>query len=55
MGRAAACTAVKTAWIDVRGRIVSFTALENGEEYQAEETAFWRQILFLMRQGYQVQ
>lgn len=46
---------MKTAWIDARGRIVSFTALESGEEYRAEETAFWQQILVLMRQGYQVQ
>ncbi len=55
MGGTEAGTAVKTAWIDVVSRIVSFTALENAEEYRAEENAFWKRILLLMRQGYQVQ
>ena len=46
---------LKNAWIDDGKRIISFTQLENGEVYLAEEETFWSQILRLMHTGYRMQ
>lgn len=46
---------MKTAWIDDRNRIISFTVLTCGELYREEENRFWQRILSLMREGYRVQ
>ena len=46
---------LKNAWIDERSRIISFTQLETGTVFLAEEEAFWDKILHLMRSGYRMQ
>ena len=46
---------MKNAWIDEHRRIVSFTRMEEGKIFLAEEDAFWAQILRLMQEGYRMQ
>ena len=46
---------LKNAWIDERERIISFSQLETGTMFFAEEEIFWDRILHLMRSGYRMQ
>lgn len=46
---------LKNAWVDEQERIISFTQLETGKIFLAEEEAFWNQILHWMRSGYRMQ
>ena len=46
---------LKNAWIDERERIISFSQLETGTVFLAEEGLFWDRILHLMRSGYRMQ
>lgn len=46
---------LKNAWIDERERIISFSQLETGTVFLAEEALFWDRILHLMRSGYRMQ
>lgn len=46
---------MKTAWIDDRNGIISFTALSGGTVYREEDGKFWQRIYALMRKGYRVQ
>lgn len=56
MGRTSGSSGkLKNAWIDEGKRIISFTCLENAQEYLAEEETFWNHILRLMRSGYRMQ
>ena len=46
---------LKNAWIDEKERIVSFSQLETGTVFLAEEETFWDRNLHLMRSGYRMQ
>ena len=55
MGRKRCSPKLKNAWIDEKERVLSFSRLENGTVFLAEEEAFWNRILLLMRSGYRMQ
>ncbi len=47
--------AIRQAWIDQDGKLVSFHSIDSGQLMEAEESTFWEKILFLTRTGYRIQ
>lgn len=47
-------TDTKSAWIDEKKRIISFTAVPGSTVYTAAVPRFWEHILDLMRRDYRI-
>ncbi len=47
--------AIRQAWIDRDGKIISFHPIDSGQLLKAPEQLFWERIISLSNTGYRIQ
>ena len=47
--------AIRQAWIDQEGKIISFHPIDSGQLLKAPEPLFWEKIISLSNTGYRIQ